>query len=185
MSVDTPAESLHCQSCGAPMVPVLGQRYFYCEYCGSYLFPKASEDGIISLSIESDLSCPLCAATLSEAYVSEVRVLYCSHCRGIVAGQEAFSTIIKYIQAQASNATAPNRPLEREALERELICPQCNQKMSTHPYCGPGNIVIDNCLNCALVWLDCGELTIIRNTLSEKEREMEDLHWLSDMLDKR
>jgi hypothetical protein len=30
--------------------------------------------------------------------------------------------------------------------------------MSTHPYFGPGNVVIDNCEACELVWLDCGEL---------------------------
>ena len=30
--------------------------------------------------------------------------------------------------------------------------------MSTHPYFGPGNVVIDNCEACELVWLDFGEL---------------------------
>jgi Zn-finger nucleic acid-binding protein len=30
--------------------------------------------------------------------------------------------------------------------------------MDTHPYYGPGNVVIDNCGRCGLVWLDFGEL---------------------------
>jgi Zn-finger nucleic acid-binding protein len=30
--------------------------------------------------------------------------------------------------------------------------------MSTHPYFGPGSIVIDTCDACDLVWLDVGEL---------------------------
>jgi hypothetical protein len=30
--------------------------------------------------------------------------------------------------------------------------------MATHPYYGPGNVVIDSCASCELVWLDFGEL---------------------------
>ena len=30
--------------------------------------------------------------------------------------------------------------------------------MDTHPYYGPGNVVIDSCDRCELVWLDFGEL---------------------------
>ena len=30
--------------------------------------------------------------------------------------------------------------------------------MTTHPYYGPGNVVIDSCEPCDLVWLDFGEL---------------------------
>jgi hypothetical protein len=28
----------------------------------------------------------------------------------------------------------------------------------THPYYGPGNVVLDSCESCELVWLDFGEL---------------------------
>jgi hypothetical protein len=30
--------------------------------------------------------------------------------------------------------------------------------MATHPYYGPGNVVIDSCESCDLLWLDFGEL---------------------------
>jgi Zn-finger nucleic acid-binding protein len=30
--------------------------------------------------------------------------------------------------------------------------------MLTHPYYGPGNVVIDNCAECDAIWLDFGEL---------------------------
>jgi Zn-finger nucleic acid-binding protein len=30
--------------------------------------------------------------------------------------------------------------------------------MDTHPYLGPGHIVIDSCSECGLNWLDSGEL---------------------------
>jgi Zn-finger nucleic acid-binding protein len=31
--------------------------------------------------------------------------------------------------------------------------------MDRHPYLGPGNVVIDTCSTCDLIWLDHGELT--------------------------
>lgn len=30
--------------------------------------------------------------------------------------------------------------------------------MDVHPYYGPGNVVIDSCTACSLIWLDYGEL---------------------------
>jgi hypothetical protein len=30
--------------------------------------------------------------------------------------------------------------------------------MATHPYYGPGNVIIDTCEPCEVVWLDFGEL---------------------------
>jgi Zn-finger nucleic acid-binding protein len=33
--------------------------------------------------------------------------------------------------------------------------------MDVHPYYGPGNIVIDTCGTCQLLWLDHGELASV------------------------
>ena len=30
--------------------------------------------------------------------------------------------------------------------------------MDVHPYYGPGNVVIDSCRRCDVIWLDFGEL---------------------------
>jgi Zn-finger nucleic acid-binding protein len=35
--------------------------------------------------------------------------------------------------------------------------------MDTHPYGGPGNIVVDNCEKCQIIWLDYGELKKVIN----------------------
>ena len=40
-------------------------------------------------------------------------------------------------------------------------CPACLERFETHPYCGPGNVVIDSCRDCELTWLDHGELATI------------------------
>jgi Zn-finger nucleic acid-binding protein len=45
-----------------------------------------------------------------------------------------------------------------DELRRQLACPLCGRPMLAHPYLGPGNIVIDTCDTCNVIWLDYGEL---------------------------
>jgi Zn-finger nucleic acid-binding protein len=40
--------------------------------------------------------------------------------------------------------------------------------MDTHPYGGPGNVIIDTCENCSLNWLDYGELQHIVRAPDER-----------------
>ena len=42
--------------------------------------------------------------------------------------------------------------------DSKIDCPQCHRRMDTHLYGGPGNVVIDSCEECSLIWLDRGEL---------------------------
>jgi len=56
----------------------------------------------------------------------------------------------------APSASLPS--LSREEPQRGIACPACHQLMDTHPYYGPGNVVINDCGGCGLVWLDFGEL---------------------------
>jgi Zn-finger nucleic acid-binding protein len=145
------------------MTPVPGRDYRVCEYCGSFAFPEPSEDGVVALGERGDADCPICSTALSTASIAEVRVLHCATCQGVLADQEAFSTIVKFIRARASGEPDPVRPVNQKDLEREIACPYCGQLMSTHPYYGPGNVVIDNCARCGVIWLDYGELAAIRD----------------------
>jgi Zn-finger nucleic acid-binding protein len=154
---------IRCENCGAPMIPVPGRDYLTCEYCSSFAFPEPSADGVVMLGERGDVDCPVCSTTLSTASVAEVRVLHCKTCRGVLAKQEAFSAIVKFLRAEATGEPDPVRPLNREELEREIACPYCGRTMDTHPYYGPGNAVIDNCARCGVIWLDYGELATIRD----------------------
>ena len=49
-------------------------------------------------------------------------------------------------------------PPDPHALDRQIACPMCHQTMDTHPYCGPGNVILDSCEPCEVLWLDHGEL---------------------------
>ena len=70
------------------------------------------------------------------------------------------SHLIDEIRAEQGRS-AVQMPADREDLKRIIQCPKCNRRMDTHFYAGPGNVVIDVCDNCSLIWLDRGEITRI------------------------
>lgn len=49
--------------------------------------------------------------------------------------------------------------------EHRVQCPKCNDIMIKKPVEG---IIIDKCLNCAGVWLDSGELDILRKSVESE-----------------
>ena len=163
-----------CENCGASMTPVPGRDYFFCEYCGSLCFPRPSEDGVVVLGESGDVDCPVCSTALSTASVADVRVLHCATCRGILTKQESFLAVVKFLRAQASGEPDPVRPVNRDELERVIRCPYCGMTMDTHPYYGPGNVVVDNCARCAVIWLDFGELAAIRDAPGRDRRGAQD-----------
>lgn len=152
---------MNCQNCGAPMKLEPGRRYFICEYCTSLYFPEEGEDGLRVLGTQLETGCPVCRLPLVLAWIGDTEVGHCTRCRGSLLPQQSFLVTINYLRAGASLPPAPLQPLNREELQRKLSCPRCRQPLDTHPYGGPGNVVVDNCPRCHLIWLDYRELTRI------------------------
>lgn len=155
---------MNCINCGAPMALFQERDYFFCEYCGSLHFPSACEEGIRVLDqAPDDTACPICHVPLFRAAIDQSRALYCNKCKGFLAHQLAFHDLVKYRRARADGPPEPPRPLNQQEMQRRVCCPLCRETMYTHPYYGPGNIVIDSCSRCHVVWLDHGELTEVVN----------------------
>jgi Zn-finger nucleic acid-binding protein len=152
---------MNCENCGAPLKPVRGRDFLACDYCGSFQFPPESREGVRVLGESSAVVCPICRLPLVSASVERVAVLHCSRCRGILTEPARFRAIVDVRRARRHHPGMPPRPLSPEDLARRVACPGCHSPMDVHPYYGPGNAVIDSCINCALVWLDHGELTAI------------------------
>ena len=71
---------------------------------------------------------------------------------------EVFLGIIKDLRSRRETSVDAARQPDWHDLDRRINCPQCHQTMDTHPYGGGGNVIIDDCENCSLNWLDYGEL---------------------------
>jgi Zn-finger nucleic acid-binding protein len=132
--------------------------HFTCEFCRRLHFPEPNADGVRVLGGTADACCPVCSEALVNAAAGGARVLYCHACRGLLIPAEEFLFVVQVLRAHWASGPLPPRPLAARELERTIACPRCHSAMDTHPYAGPGNIVIDNCALCHLNWLDHGEL---------------------------
>ncbi len=83
---------------------------------------------------------------------------FCARCRGVLLPRATFARVTAKRRAWATSPPAEPVPLDREELHRELACPRCGGGFETYPHAGPGNVVIDNCVRCDVIWLDCGEM---------------------------
>jgi Zn-finger nucleic acid-binding protein len=70
-------------------------------------------------------------------------------------------------------------PLNREKLRRQITCPKCGWRFETYPHSGPGNVVLDGCTACDLIWLDFGEMRQIVEAPG-RDRGSRDIHPVDD-----
>ena len=136
------------------------RRYYYCRYCGTFHFIEApAADGVRVLERADGASCPVCSAPLAKALLDDQHpVRHCEQCRGVLVPRASFVEIIDARRAFAPGPPVTPAPLDPRELQRHLVCPHCRGQMDVHPYYGPGNIVIDSCARCDVIWLDFGEL---------------------------
>jgi Zn-finger nucleic acid-binding protein len=133
-----------------------------CPYCASEWAPQADIDGVRVLDT-SALDCPLCVSTgpnakLSKARVLDYGLLYCQTCQGMLIPMDDLVPLTDDLRAGRGAPAYVGRPPDPKSLDRRIACPQCHQTMDTHPYGGPGNIIMDTCEPCEVHWLDRGEL---------------------------
>lgn len=162
---------MNCPNCGAPMHLVRDRDYWVCDFCATFHFPQESPEGVRVLGEASHLPCPICHIELVSAAVEQVPVLTCTKCKGILAKPENFRKIVDLRRRASAKQEHVLHPLDRTELERVVSCPHCAQPMDVHPYYGPGNAVVDSCGNCALIWLDHGELNVIVTAPEERRRQ--------------
>jgi Zn-finger nucleic acid-binding protein len=151
---------MNCSNCGAAMALYETRGYFFCAHCGSFHFPHPPDDqGLRVLGTEANPpACPACSKPLAAARLDEQPVHVCQTCRGVLMPRATFADVVSRRRAWASSPVGVPRPLDRRELERAVTCPRCGTHMATHPYLGPGAIVIDTCETCDYLWLDAGEL---------------------------
>jgi Zn-finger nucleic acid-binding protein len=153
---------MNCPNCGAAMELIDHRRSLHCAHCGTTKFLASPEavDGVRVLGRSDDARrCPLCAVKMASALLDDRHaVMFCQACRGVLMPRERFAHVVHERRAWASGPPEPPSPIDVREFERRLFCPNCSTRMATHPYFGPGSVVIDTCEPCDLVWLDLGEL---------------------------
>ena len=155
---------MNCPKCGAPLRHQEGRGHLQCDFCASIQLLDRngiSSDGVVSLGEEVAECCPVCSGHLTKAVLDGVTVLFCHDCRGLLLANDAFAEIVQNRRARYDNAPITPPPFDPTELDRKIKCPHCHRHMDTYAYYGPGNVVIDGCPRCHLVWCDHGEVTVI------------------------
>lgn len=129
-----------------------------CDYCGAVNVPQPNADGVGIVGEGSGEKCPVCGESLKLGLVGAQRVLTCENCHGVRIPLGSFLPLIEALRAAGGAFIAQPPPLDQKAWDRHLRCPECGDELDTHPYGGPGNVMIDVCERCSAVWLDQGEL---------------------------
>jgi len=130
---------------------------FKCEYCQSICFPEKNDDGVRVLEEQSGQECPVCSVPLIHAYLGRSPVIYCTKCNGMLIAMGMLEGFIDRLRSEHGSVALPPAA-DKDDLRRKINCPQCHHPMDAHLYGGPGNVVIDSCEDCCLLWLDRGEL---------------------------
>jgi Zn-finger nucleic acid-binding protein len=169
---------VNCPACGAPITPKPDTAGYLCGYCRAAFYPGEEEDGVqrsedAAAPVVTD-SCPLCSQGLVHARIAGTHVLFCNRCHGLLLPMSALPGLIEQIH-RTVDKPAVQAPPEPADLQRVVHCPRCQQRMDTHFYAGPGNVIVDSCGACLVLWLDRGELTRIVHAPDEGDQE--DLHW--------
>ena len=74
---------------------------------------------------------------------------------------QSLGLLINDFRSEYKGADDKPFPIDPAELDKFENCPACLEKMDSHPYYGPGNVVLNTCNACKLAWLDHGELAKI------------------------
>jgi len=148
-----------CPNCGAPTRLSRDQGLMICDYCGSQTAPQTDEEGVLVLEPTSH-QCQLCQAPLANASLESCEMLYCTRCHGMLFEMEKFLPLLDVLREFRYWSRSSQAPRVSDA-GRVLHCPLCSQEMDQHLYGGGGNLDVDSCEPCSVLWLDRGELSRI------------------------
>jgi LSD1 subclass zinc finger protein len=155
---------MNCTNCGGPLELVEGREHLRCPFCTAICLPadlELSADRVAPLGRETGNHCPACDSPLQVGRLDGCLVECCATCGGLLVATTEFACVVQKRRAAYAGADRRPVPLAARELERRLTCPRCAEPMEVHPYYGPGNVVIDSCPGCRIVWLDHGEMAAI------------------------
>ncbi len=191
---------MNCPACGAPIALKPDTEGYKCDYCHTVFYPGEQDDGVeignqiggqagnqasvqsgdqdgVLVSAEPantgsgpNLACPICSLPLVRASVAKIPVLFCNQCHGLLLPMPVLQPILEELRNDAQSQ-AVQTPPDRGDIKRAIQCPQCHRRMDTHFYAGPGNVIVDSCDTCDLLWLDRGELTRIAHAPDDSNVE--------------
>ncbi|MCD0458567.1 hypothetical protein LOC72_03705 [Roseiconus lacunae] len=157
--------SMQCLDCQQKMRWNPHRNHHRCLSCNKFGFETAVDDPAEPFEVSDGspgVACPRCHVGLQFANLhGKWRVCFCDECRGYVIEKGCLATVIHEKRMTYQGEDAVPTPMNQVELKDRLQCPACLETMETHPYHGPGTVVINSCNGCGVAWLDYWELAAI------------------------
>ncbi len=109
------------------------------------------------------MKCPSCTANLSHIKVSAVPLDICDHgCGGIWFDEKELSHFDEWNEFNVDKLLFPQAK-GKGTIKSKRQCPKCSgEVLAVLKFGTKSSVEIDQCFNCAGIWLDAGELSAIR-----------------------
>jgi Zn-finger nucleic acid-binding protein len=146
-----------CRQCGAPREFDRSRFLFVCHHCGAEeLAPEGQR--LFTLGSQTGLGCPICEGAIHDAYVAGYPAQVCAACFGSLLRMDLLVDISNAVRLTKGPPLETLPPRTQQPDDRTIRCPLGTHQMISHVYGGPGNVVVDTCEVCRVLWLDPGEL---------------------------
>lgn len=120
------------------------------------------------------MNCPACENPLTEMTVGQMTI---DACQGGCGGVWFDNFELKKVDEDFTGTALLLIERDDHQLvdyERRRTCPRCgNVVMMRHYFSDRRQVEVDTCPHCAGVWLDAGELAMIRREIQEKQQQEE------------
>jgi len=105
--------------------------------------------------------CPICAVPLEPEAYEGLRILRCPQCQGHLLERARLEAIQRIPEKSLAELEAEAQAGFQGDNAQGLRCPRCHRAMDKRPLAVPGfHLHVDVCRDCALAWLDGGELAM-------------------------
>lgn len=117
------------------------------------------------------MQCPIDTRTLVAKQIHNLEIDVCLKCRGVWFDEGEFRSAVRSIASfELPEKYQVSLPKEKSPAlhlhERNLSCPKDGAKLETLHYDPPSGIYLDRCGKCGGIWLDGGEISLVKKQLA-------------------
>ena len=106
-------------------------------------------------------NCPVCNLPLEPVVYEGLRILRCPQCQGHLLERARLEAIQRIPEKSLAELEAEAQAGFQGDHPQGIRCPRCHRAMDQRPLAVPGfDLHVDVCCDCALAWLDGGELAM-------------------------
>lgn len=156
---------MNCHHCGEPLEWDGVRSVVACDICHAFRCvdtPDNSADCIVPLHKPGRFHCPTCRRRMRQAAMDGLKIEHCAGCRGVLLKSNVFAMLVRNRRPEFRDAATQHIFFNERDAQSAVYCPGCRGAMDTHPYLGPNAIIIDSCIGCGMVWLDCRNIATIQ-----------------------